>query len=717
VRAERATYDVREHRALYHNVELRTILPQLNSDLRVRAERIRQRSRSSFHAENAWATGSKYGVPGYRLHSSDIRLENRYTQPWIGPGAREYDPATGAPIIEETPWITSLNNTFLVEEVPIFYTPYLSAPAEDPGLPLRRTTVAYDRIFGGQLKTTWDMFRLLGLEEPAGTRWDLLADYYTMRGPGIGTQGEYRGSDLFDMSDTYRGEGHLFYIHDDGDDNLGSDRRELPPEEGPDRYRIQWRHRHDLPYGTQVFGEIGLLSDRNFLEQYYENEFDRDKDVETLLGAKQTVDNWTWSVLGRPIVNDFETTTGWLPRGDIFGLSEPLLGGWLTWSNHTSAAYGQLHVGDTPNNPADTYTPLPYVADVEGAVLMSRHEVNAPFSLGALNIVPYALGEAAFWGEDFTGDSLDRLVGSAGVRSSIMAWRVYPYVRSRAFNLNGLAHKVVFEVDYSFTDSTQPLSAIPQYNEIDDNAQERFRNRFLTNTFGGTLPAAYDPRFYAVRTGAGRYVSSPWHELIDDQQVARFAIRQRLQTKEGPPDRLRTKDWMTLDLEASFFPDADEDNFGEEFGLIGGRYRWNVGSRTSILANAYYDLFDDAQQLWNVGVLSQRTRRGSVYLGLRQVRGVDLDSLIATASYSYQMSPKWISTLGTAYDLGDNRNIGQSLTITRVGADFLIHLGANYDQSKDNAGIAVAIEPRFLGLKNSNTKLAPLLGDQVPTNR
>jgi len=298
-----------------------------------------------------------------------------------------------------------------------------------------------------------------------------------------------------------------------------------------------------------------------------------------------------------------------------------------------------------------------------------------------------------------------------------MAWRVFPYVRSRAFNLNGLAHKMTFELDYSFTDSTQPLSAIPQWNEFDDNAQERFRNRFVTNTFNGTLPDTFDPRFYAVRTGAAHYVTSPYHEMVDDQQVARFAIRQRLQTKEGPPDRMRIKDWMTLDLEAAFFPDADRDNFGEDFGLLGGRYRWNVGSRTSILANAYYDLFDDAQQLWNIGVLSQRTRRGSIYLGLRQVKGASLDSQIATASYTYQMSPKWLSTAGTAYDFGDGRNIGQSITFTRVGADFLIHFGANYDQSKGNAGIAFAIEPRFLGSKSSPATFSPLLSDQVPTNR
>jgi hypothetical protein len=278
--------------------------------------------------------------------------------------------------------------------------------------------------------------------------------------------------------------------------------------------------------------------------------------------------------------------------------------------------------------------------------------------------------------------------------------------------LNGLAHKVVFDGEYAYTDSSESLDDIPQYNEFDDDAQERFRQRFLINTYGGVLPPVVEPRFYALRSGAGWSVTAPYHELIDDQQVLRLTMRHRLQTKVGPPQRMRIKDWMLFDVGFSYFPNADEDNFGEDVGLIGGNYQWNVGDRTSLLANAYYDLFDLGQELWNVAVLSQRSTRGSVYLGLRQVKGGGMESQILTASYSYAMSPKWISTFGTAYDLAEGRNRGQSLTITRVGADFLVHVGAAFDESKDNAGIAVSIEPRLGPYNATSTQLSSLLGIQ-----
>ena len=78
------------------------------------------------------------------------------------------------------------------------------------------------------------------------------------------------------------------------------------------------------------------------------------------------------------------------------------------------------------------------------------------------------------------------------------------------------------------------------------------------------------------------------------------------------------------------------------------------------------------------------------------------------------MSDKWIGTIGTAYDLAEHRNRGQSFTLTRVGADFLFHFGANYDASKDNAGIAISVEPRLGALNSQSTQLSNLLGTRSP---
>ncbi len=713
VRANRAIYDAREDRALLLDAELRQFVPQLQSEVRVRAERMRQLNRDTYFAQNAWATASEFGKPGYRIQASDVFLEKRVSEPWGLFGDVPRDPVTGAVVPRESSWITSRNNTFFVGDVPLFYLPRVSVPAQDPSIPLRRSTFGQDRIFGTQVRFAWDLYKILGLENPPNGNWDLLTDYRSYRGPGLGTQANFSGTNFFGIGGPYFGQGLAYYIHDTGKDNLGLDRRSLTPETN-NRYRVSLREFLKLDYNIDLIAEVGLLSDRNFLEQYHESEFDNGKDQETLLYFRQLqTQNTALTGIFRPQANDFENTTEWLPRGDYYVLSEPVLNGAVNWSSHSELGYGRLRRAQAPYNPQqDIFTPIPYLVNSEGLVTYSRHELDAPFNLGPVQMVPYALGEAAFWSQDINGDPLGRLVGSLGLRGSIFAWRVFPYVQSRLLNVNGLAHKMVLESEYAYTNSSTSLGNIPQYNEIDDNAQERFRQRFPFNTYGilppGSVPAIFDPRFYAVRTGAGRSVTDPYNELLDDQQVLRLAWRHRLQTKVGPPHRLRIKDWMTLDLEGSYFPQANRDNFGQDLGLLSGRYQWFIGDRTTVLANAYYDLFQGAQQLWDIGVQSQRTQRGSLYLGLTQVKGGGvLNSQIGVVAMTYQMSPKWASTFGTSFDVAEARNIGQTMTVTRIGADFLFHLGATYDQSKGNAGFSIAVEPRLGALLAPNRAGSP----------
>lgn len=705
VRATNAYYDLQTERGLLLNAELRSFIPQLEGDLRVRASRVRQLSRDNFHAQNAWASASQFGKPGYRLEASDIFIERRpgNPYPWIAPDPN--DPAGGSAM-----WVTSLNNRFLIGDTPVFATPFLSAPAEDPQIPIRDVRLDHDRIFGTQFGITWNAEALFGLDLPPGTDVNLLTDYLSDRGPMIGGEADYEGAtELFGAPTLYNGMADLDYINDGGRDNLGRDRRSLPLESA-NRGLATWRNRLRMPGNYWLTTELGYISDRNYLEQYDENDWDEGKDHETLIEFGQQVDNMTWSILGSQRLNDFANVTEWA-RGDITILGQPLLSDWLTWSSHSSIGHGRVEPADAPFNPAqDVFTPLPFYTHMDGLVAMTRHEIDLPFMVGPVNVVPYLLGEAAYWDEDATGNDLSRLYGSAGVRASILFTKYMPYVQNRVWGLNGLAHKMLFDLDWSISDSSQPLAAVPQYNEFDDNAQERFRERFFTTSFGGALPATFEPRNYAVRTGAGSTVTAPYHELVDDLHVLRLGWRHRWQTKVGPPNRLRVKDWMTLDLEASLFPDAMRDNFGEDFGLLGANYRWYVGERTTLLAGALYDTFTPNQQTWNVGVLSQRSARGSIYLGLRQIQGGPVDSQIVTASYSYLMSPKWASSFSTAYDLAEGENRGQSLTISRIGGDWVFHLGVNYDASKDNAGIGIAIEPRLGHLRTSRTQLSSLLG-------
>ncbi|HEX6985150.1 MAG TPA: hypothetical protein VF170_07215, partial [Planctomycetaceae bacterium] len=53
---------------------------------------------------------------------------------------------------------------------------------------------------------------------------------------------------------------------------------------------------------------------------------------------------------------------------------------------------------------------------------------------------------------------------------------------------------------------------------------------------------------------------------------------------------------------------------------------------------------------------------------------------------------------------------GESFTLTRVGADFLIHLGVQNNENTENFGFTFAVEPRFGNFRGANTmQLSSLL--------
>jgi hypothetical protein len=678
-------------------------LGEKGAEFRVRGERMRQTSESRFHAQNAWVTTSPYGKPGYRIQASDIFVEP-------GPSAfTGIDPLTGQQVMGQSMWVTSVNNQFLVGDTPIFYLPKISGPAEDPGVPIRSATVTQDRIFGLQVNTVWDLNKLLGLPKQPGTKLDLLADYRTKRGPGIGARAEYQGENSYG---DYLGNGTLYYQYDKGKDNLGLDRRSLEPQD-ESRGEATWRHRQELSNGAMLFGEIGYLSDRNYLEQYHENRFDSDKDVETLIGIRKDSGAFSGSLWGRTDLSGFEANTQWLPRADAYSFSQPLFDGLLYWNMHSSVGYANMKQMDQPTDVTDPFTVngLPYMTDASGVVAMTRHELDMPFNVGPVNFEPFIMGEAAYWEDGIGNQQVDRYLMNAGMRARLSATRIFPFIRSDVFNLNGLAHKHDTMLEYSLTNSSRSINEIPQYNEIDENSQERFRTRYPLQVYSGILPTEFNPRNYAIRTGAGLWASAPYHELADDLQAFRLGFRDRLQTKVGPPNAPRIRDWMVWEYGATLFPKADRDNFGEDVGLLFGHYRWNVSDRTSLLTDSSWDLFDHAQNIWSVGILSQRSLRGSVYLGYRDVTATDyFQSQTIIGSYSYQMSPKWISTASYAYDVAAGESRGSSVTVSRVGLDWILHFGLGLDFSKGNVGVGLSLEPRFG--PPSATNLGYLMGLQ-----
>ena len=715
-------YDVPRSSGVITGATVLTPVDNYSGLVRLRADVLRQVDRSRFVAGRTGLTSSRLGVPTWEFRSREMEFTDEQV-PLAGPDGRPAaDPLSGEPALEHRQFIVSRGNTVTLGGVPVLWWPVLATDARKPTFYVNNVQLRNDRVMGTQVLTSFDLFQIFGWRQPPdGVDWDLNLDYLSYRGLGFGTALLYNRPDFLNLGTPANGVLDAWFINDHGIDNLGLYRRDFTyPNDF--RGRSFWRHRQDLGGGWQARGAAGWISDMNFLEEYYEAEWEEGYEQRTWLDLRRPVDNRELRLLTSVRVDPFFTQSEWWPRLDHYTMGQPLLRDALSWYEHSGVSYVRQALPQTPTTGQglDYWTTLPYEADVIGERLATRHEIDLPFQAGPVKLVPYALGELAHWGQDLSQSPLDRAYGQVGIRTSLPLWTADNSVESQLWNVHGIAHKVVFEAEYAYADSTQDMNQLPLYDQIDDDTINQYRRNIPYWDYGAipgqTTPlppgvvfgpdGKYDPRSYAVRRGLASWVTGPT-EIANDLSVFRLAARQRWQTKRGPAGNRRIIDWITLDIDGEVFPVTDQ-NFGQPLGLWQYDFRWHVGDRTTVLSSADVDFFTGGQQLYTVGALLNRTPRGSFYIGFNEFGG-PIQASVLTGSYTYRMSPKWASSFGTALNLR-GLNIGQNFQLVRIGESFLMTFGFNVDYSRNNVGVTFNLEPRFL----SRTQFASRTGLDVP---
>ena len=710
--ADRMYYNTNNTQGVILNAEALTPVADYQGLIRLKADVLQQLNQQNFVAYGAAITSSRLGVPRYWIQSQNLTFQD-LQQPDINPitGVVNLDPVTREAAVEHQYLATSHNNFLYIGGYPVLYWPLMATDLSKPTFYVDRIRINNDGVFGTQALIDWDMYQLLGIRNPpAESDWTISTDYLSERGFAAGTNFRYESADLFHLPGPYSGFVDAWGLNDRGRDNLGFTRRALIPEQ-EFRGRVLAQHRHRLPAGFQFSGELGISSERTFMEQFYGQEWDELKDQTTGLELKQYNANQSWSITADARLNDFLTQTEWLPRLDHFLLGQSVLFDRLTWYTHSHVGYANLEVADPPSpvNPAEvaSFMLLPWEVQREGVHAATRHELGLPVQVGPTKWVPYVLGEVFHVGESISGTELTRTFGQAGVRASLPFWATNPAIRSPLFNLNGMAHKVVLDAELMWAEADEELTAYPLYESLDDDNIERFRRRMAAQA--GSVPLVYDPRFFALRSGMQSWVTAPSTVVADDLTLLTLGMRQRWQTKRGLPGQERIVDWIVLDVEGSLFPKPDRDNFGEEFGLFNYDFRWHLGDRLTLLSDGFVDVFAGGLRTFTVGGVITRPQRGQLYVGFRTIEG-PISTNILSGSLSYRMSDKWVLTSSSSLALDNDGNVGQSLALTRIGESALIRAGVTFDESRDNVGLIFAVEPRFL----ASSQLRRIGGAQIP---
>jgi hypothetical protein len=677
-------FNVNTNQSLVLDGSVESVEPQLQLPIFMSSPEIRQLAPGEFFGRDASFTTSVHrGTPGYALHGKEIYFEEireRIKNPFTGQPVT--DSQTGQPLEVARHYATGYANTLRISDVPVFFWPYARANAEDPLGPVQNIRLGQSQNLGTIAGVSLDVWQLMGLDYlPIAdrTKWLLDLGYFSDRGISAGSRFNYFGRDLFSPDDKYFGRTLGWYINDNGFDQLGPTRRGLEPST-TNRGRLLLQNRYDLREDTTVITEFSYLSDSNVLESFFEAEYDNGKDQDTLVYGKFARENYAITGLVQPRVRTFLPQNEWLPRADAYWIGQPLFGDRVTYFTHSSVGYARLN---TPDN----YV-LPTDVSFDLGRGDTRHEFDVPLSLGPWEVTPFVTGVATGYTEAINANGLGRLYGATGVRTSLPFYRIFPNVKSDLFYLNGLAHKVAINADYTLARSGQGFNELPYLDQLDDDTSDLVRRQNLIRAFGGVTPLKYDPRFQALRRNIIFYP-----EALDNIDTLRLGVAQRLQTKRGPAGRERIIDWMYLDAGATLFPAPNRDNLGNSWGLIDYNYRWNIGDRTSITSEGLYEPYDGTLQVGG-GIFAQRPPRSTMSIFFSHFDSGPFQSNYIGLGTAYRLSNRYAGFFEIGKDLAAPNAVNVRASFSRIGLDFVTTLGIYWNAGRDDLGFDFSILPR-----------------------
>jgi len=716
LRASEVYYDVSRSVAVALAADLEIKQPLLTDPLHVKCQELDQLNAKLSHVIHAEIFASKLpSDPGLKVVVADGDLEDKETLKKSIFGRQVISRATGEPEKETQQIFTGRNAVidFGVASdvyVPIFYWPYFRVDVRDPLGPLQSIGFNYNRIFGFQFLTTFDVFDLLGIDRQPGTRWRLNVDYLTVRGPAMGTQYDVMSKELLGIPGIYTTSINAYGIDDTGLDILGYNRGQtllVTPGDLRDISHTPYRGRfstlfngQDMPDGFSVQARTYAVSDRNFMEQYFPNEYYNGPEEQTSIYVKQQQGNWAWTALAQTRIQYWMTDTDYLPKVDGYLIGEKLFD-LFTYNVRGDATYAHLQPGDLPP-PASSTT-----RDIETGRFDLMQELSLPLTAGPFKVVPYATLDLTEYTQDLADQERGRVYGGVGVRASIPFSRLYPDIQSELFNVEGIYHKIVVSGNFYTAHSDTSFLLLPELDRLNDmNSDRALRDIhpwdiYLYPTNGLLLANSpiYDPQRYAIRMLLDNRV-----DTLDSIEVLQFDIRQRWQTKRGFPGQEHIIDWMTLDLGASLFPMSERDDFGHTLGFVTYDYSWNIGDRTAIFSSGLFEPYENGARTFNMGVSFNRPDRTNFTFSYRQIDPVDSKAVTASATYAF--SAKYAATATTLYDFG-NKNAILSATVSRIGTDLQLNVGINYSTLVNTFGIQVEIIPNVVP---ANKRGAPGMG-------
>lgn len=733
---ERIYYDLVTNRAMVTDAVVHSLEATKQIPIIMRAKTVELVAKGQYKAEGVEVSTSSFATPTYSLRATKMYV-------------REVPPTN-----ESEKGVTNFsgeNVQFKLLGAPFFYLPY--AAGNTNAFPLRTISFEDSDKFGVGLRTEWGLFESLGETPPEGVDASYRLDFLDARGPATGVDAKYQGGLVTETTAepwNYQGEFTSYYINDKGSDVFGGYRSQTFPgarrrlDETPrlsgdhqwNRGNFLWEHQHFLPEDWQVQLRAGYSSDPNFLEQFFQREFNRQLPYELSFYAKRQIDSEQLYILATTPLNDFPTTADDVqeqaqvqrfPEVGYNRIGESVLDDDFTvFSNNTLSVLSfktpderyldalldqGYRVTDDPAPQSQSYGPgLPTYAQTgrSGETVGRadlRQELDYPTELGQFKVVPYVVGRYTGYSEspgtartrfksgfpytEVTGDTgaQNRVYAAAGARITTAFWRIDDTVQSEMFDIHRVRHVIEPGANAFVSASTVDRTEVYIYDEDIDG--------------------------------------------IHDINGGQLQLLQRWQTKRGGPGRWRNVDFLTLNLEANFFSqDPHElaqrnrdisfrDDGGDESLFDARAFRglffnslpetsiprdsfnadgsWRISDTTLLVADQQYNIEENSLATAAVGIGVSRDPRTTYTIEQRYIE--PLNSNITSFGTQYVLSAKYTLFFNVSYDFAYLNNVSQGFAIQRQFDRVKAIVSVYSDSINDDTGVRFLILPDGLSAR------------------
>ena len=378
-----------------------------------------------------------------------------------------------------------------------------------------------------------------------------------------------------------------------------------------------------------------------------------------------------------------------LPEVGFHSVGESLFDNHMTYYGQTTASYMRVQPGeDTPADRGFTNAQSlllfgqantvsfenAYNATnaPEGFVMRldSRHEIQAPMKLGSVDLVPYAVGRATVYDDDFNAyngnDENVRLWGSAGLRAHTQFNKTISNLDSRLFDLHNIRHIIEPSVDVSFSGTSIEATDLPIFD--------------------------YDV------------------EGLRDGTTVSVGLRNTFQTQRGGPGRWRSVDWLIVDSHYVVSSDDAEPNpnvLAHYFGYRpeytrGGEYfhtsvAWMISDSLASMSEFTYDFDQDKLTQWRTGLTLEHSPVLATFVDYQEID--TLDTRLLTYGFSYRITSKYFMTFAHRMDFSSGGDDQRSIDVTLVRELPRWHLIGLYslDETDGDQTFGIMLMPLGLG--------------------